>query len=122
MNSTVINDDVLNALGKMIPGKYKLIVSSPPYNIRKEYEKKRLSMEEYADWMRDIARALIRVLQVITTIAQWSLVSSKFILLPDFPFPWFGFAHAIIWSAWAAFCTFKFLKARTRLKQINANE
>ncbi len=62
MRATIINDDVLNALWKMKSGKYKLIVSSPPYNIRKAYEKKRLSMEEYADWMRDIAKELIRVL------------------------------------------------------------
>ena len=60
--ATIINDDVLTALGKMKSGSYNLIMSSPPYNIGKSYEK-RVSMDDYAAWMEQVATELIRVLR-----------------------------------------------------------
>lgn len=46
---------------RLIPSKtFKLIVSSPPYNIGKEYEKQ-VALENYLDWQREIIAELYRV-------------------------------------------------------------
>ena len=38
--------------------KFDLVVTSPPYNIGKEYEEK-LSMQEYIDWQESIINKII---------------------------------------------------------------
>lgn len=54
-------DDVLNFLNKVPDGFFKLIVTSPPYNIGKSYEK-RVSVRDYLNTQRKIIQELVRVL------------------------------------------------------------
>ena len=42
-NFKIINDDRLRMLGKLKDKSVQLIITSPPYNIGKSYEKKRVS-------------------------------------------------------------------------------
>jgi len=61
-NSTVIllYGDVLDKL-KLLPDRsMKLIISSPPYNIGKEYEKE-INLDEYLQWQSKIISELYRV-------------------------------------------------------------
>lgn len=63
--STFVTGDVLAVLKKLSKkdSKYDLIVTSPPYNIRKIYERSaKLSFEQYLSWLDDVIGALINVL------------------------------------------------------------
>jgi len=53
--------DSLQKLKKMEDGKFKLIITSPPYNVGKEYETKK-SIEVYLNEQTEILNELIRVL------------------------------------------------------------
>lgn len=53
--SKIICGDSYTALDKVDDGSVQLVVTSPPYNIGKEYEKdQRLSLEEYLEWLEPI--------------------------------------------------------------------
>lgn len=54
--------DVLDALGAMDGGIFDLVVSSPPYNTGKEYEKKS-SLAAYLDWQSVVLASLCRTLR-----------------------------------------------------------
>lgn len=54
--------DCLKYLKKMDGNSVDLIISSPPYNVGKEYETKR-SIEEYLKWIKPILLELVRVLK-----------------------------------------------------------
>lgn len=56
----VVEDDTLVALKALPSSSFKLAVSSPPYNIGKEYEKK-IGLQNYLDWQADVLRELARV-------------------------------------------------------------
>jgi len=53
--------DTLYHLKKMEKNKFDLIITSPPYNIGKEYETKK-SIEKYLDEQQIVIKELIRVL------------------------------------------------------------
>lgn len=53
--------DSLKNLKELEDSKFKLIITSPPYNVGKEYEKK-TSIEEYLEDQNEIIEELIRVL------------------------------------------------------------
>lgn len=53
--------DSLNKLRKFENGKFKLIITSPPYNVGKEYEVKK-SIEKYLSEQNEIIRELVRTL------------------------------------------------------------
>lgn len=57
----IINDDALDAIKRLDKGKFDLIITSPPYNIGKEYETK-TSIEKYLDTQEEIIKQLVRVL------------------------------------------------------------
>lgn len=57
----VKNMDALKALENLLDGKFDLIITSPPYNIGKEYETK-TSIEKYLETQEEIIKQLIRVL------------------------------------------------------------
>lgn len=59
--SKIIRGDSLQNLLKMDDEKFDLIITSPPYNIGKEYEK-RQSIQKYLDWQKPILEQLARVL------------------------------------------------------------
>lgn len=56
----IICGDVLKKAKFLENEKYQLIISSPPYNVGKEYEKgKKLTRSQYIDWMDDVISALV---------------------------------------------------------------
>lgn len=56
----VTESDTLETLKKLPDSSFKLAVSSPPYNIGKEYEKQ-IELQNYLDWQSDILKELARV-------------------------------------------------------------
>lgn len=56
----VAKGDTLEELKKLPDGKFKLVVSSPPYNIGKEYET-RVELQHYLDYQAEIIAELARV-------------------------------------------------------------
>jgi len=59
MTSKIVCADSLKALDKLADGSVQLVVTSPPYNIGKEYEKDtRLSLDEYLAWLEPIIEKL----------------------------------------------------------------
>lgn len=56
----VTESDTLEALKKLPEATFKLAVSSPPYNIGKEYEKQ-IELQHYLDWQSEILKELARV-------------------------------------------------------------
>lgn len=54
-------EDALKFMKKIPDGSVKLVVTSPPYNIGKEYESKK-SIEEYLSDMKPLLRELVRIL------------------------------------------------------------
>jgi len=60
-NAIVICDDVLSACRKLENETFQLIVSSPPYNIGKSYEKQ-VGLEQYLEWQSQVASELVRLL------------------------------------------------------------
>ncbi len=60
-DAVLIEGDSLEQLKKLPDESIKLIVSSPPYNIGKEYEKK-TTLETYFGWLDPILDQLVRVL------------------------------------------------------------
>lgn len=56
----VAESDTLGALKKLPASSFKLAVSSPPYNIGKEYEKQ-IELQHYLDWQSEILKELARV-------------------------------------------------------------
>ncbi len=52
--------DTLTELKQLPDHTFKLIISSPPYNIGKEYEKQ-TNLEQYLDWQQEIIRELYRL-------------------------------------------------------------
>ena len=58
--SEIILGDTLSHLKKMDNGKFDLIITSPPYNIGKEYETK-TSIEKYLELQEKVIRELVRV-------------------------------------------------------------
>ncbi|MBK7378735.1 MAG: site-specific DNA-methyltransferase [Ignavibacteriales bacterium] len=61
MQSKVINGEALKELKKIDDDKFDLIITSPPYNVGKEYEVK-LSIEKYLEKQTTIIEQLVRVL------------------------------------------------------------
>lgn len=60
-NIVVKQSDTLQELKLLPENTFKLVVSSPPYNLGKEYEKK-VSLEHYLDWQKEIIIELCRVI------------------------------------------------------------
>lgn len=59
----IINNDVINSLENIPDETATLIVSSPPYNLGKPYEK-RVEFKEYLIWQKKVAKELNRILHV----------------------------------------------------------
>lgn len=59
-NIVVRKSDALEELKSLPNSQFKLIVSSPPYNIGKEYEKQ-VALDHYLEWQREIIAELCRI-------------------------------------------------------------
>lgn len=60
-NLVIIQDDSLKACESLPENTFSLIISSPPYNIGKEYEKQK-DLEEYLEWQKTVIAQLVRIL------------------------------------------------------------
>ncbi|MET3579073.1 DNA modification methylase [Mesorhizobium robiniae] len=55
--SSITHGDALTKLDELEDNSFQLVVTSPPYNIGKEYEKdKRRSLEEYVEWLKPVVK------------------------------------------------------------------
>jgi hypothetical protein len=62
-NATFLKGDVLTVLKKLPPRKCDLIITSPPYNIGKIYERSEgLSFEKYIEWLDSVVHGLVNSL------------------------------------------------------------
>ena len=61
----LIHSDVLEALQTIPDESVDLVVSSPPYNIKKSYERdQQLTLDEYLVWQGEVIKELERVLKI----------------------------------------------------------
>jgi DNA modification methylase len=60
-NAIVTCGDVLTSCKELKDETFQLIVSSPPYNIGKSYEKQ-VGLDQYLDWQSQVASELVRLL------------------------------------------------------------
>lgn len=58
--AVIKQSDVIEALNKLPSKTFKLVVSSPPYNLGKEYEQQ-VRLETYLEWQREVIKELYRV-------------------------------------------------------------
>lgn len=59
INASLIHDDAAKALNSVENGEVSLVLTSPPYNIGKEYERdSKMSLQQYLEWLRPIAESL----------------------------------------------------------------
>lgn len=56
----VCHDEVLEQLKKLPSNTFKLIASSPPYNIGKSYEKQ-VGLDAYIGWQEDVISEMSRI-------------------------------------------------------------
>lgn len=61
---TLLNNDVTEALTKLPNNHFSLIVTSPPYNIGKEYERdNKQTLQEYLQWLEIVIESLVAKLK-----------------------------------------------------------
>lgn len=58
---TLYNGDTLELLKQIPDGSAQLVVTSPPYNIGKEYEE-RVEIDRYLKWQEDVIKECVRIL------------------------------------------------------------
>lgn len=66
--ATLLEGDTLTRLRDLPSGSVKLVITSPPYNIGKEYETP-VALQHYLDWLRPIIAELHRVLHPQGSVA-----------------------------------------------------
>lgn len=62
LGSILVQGDALEQLNKIQSESVQLVVTSPPYNIGKEYEK-RVSYDKYLEWQTKIIEECVRILK-----------------------------------------------------------
>ncbi len=60
-NNAIITDDIFKLSDKFPKNFFRLIITSPPYNIGKDYEKKQ-SLDSYMEWQEQIISKLVGLL------------------------------------------------------------
>src|SRR5690606_21098085 len=59
--AVLLHGDCLNALAKIPDGTAKLVLTSPPYNVGKSYEK-RVTLRDYLSFIEKAASEVVRIL------------------------------------------------------------
>ena len=102
----LLRGDVLRKLRALAPGTCSLAVSSPPYNIRKEYERgDNRTYDEYVEWQRQVIEAMTPALtadasvcwQVGTYVADGEIFPLDIPLVGAFREFGFRLRNRIIW-------------------------
>lgn len=102
---TIFPGDCLDLLGAIPAGSAQLVVTSPPYNIGKQYEK-RLRIESYLDQQRRVARECARVLssrgslcwQVGNYVEDGGIIPLDVVLYPVFSELGLSLRNRIVWQ------------------------
>jgi len=97
--------DCLDLLAHVPSGLVKLVVTSPPYNLGKPYER-RLCLEDYADEQRRVIAECVRVLhpggslcwQVGNYVSGGAIVPLDIVLYPVFASMGLRLRNRIVWS------------------------
>lgn len=105
INATLIQGDALESLREIPSESVQLIITSPPYNIGKEYEIKR-NYDDYLDQMKPIVEELHRVLkpsgsvcwQVGNGVRKGEIFPLDALFYPIFKSNGFSLRNRIIWS------------------------
>jgi adenine-specific DNA-methyltransferase len=103
-NVVVYSGDCINLLATIPDNSIQLIVTSPPYNIGKEYEK-RLKLHLYAEQQRAVITECIRVLspegsicwQIGNYVDNGSIIPLDMVLFPIFRDAGLKMRNRIIW-------------------------
>ena len=117
-NCLIYNTDCLEGLRKIKEPMFRLTVTSPPYNIGKEYESK-LSLEEYLNWCQ---KWINRVYMISTNDASFWL-NLGYLSIPNqakaIPIPYliwnrvpFFLMQEVVWHYGAGVAAKKFLSPR----------
>jgi len=96
--------DCLDLLGQIPDGSVQLVVTSPPYNLGKEYER-RLKLERYLDQQRQVIEECVRALsprgsicwQVGNYVANGAIIPLDTVLYPIFADLGLCMRNRIIW-------------------------
>jgi adenine-specific DNA-methyltransferase len=113
---TLFEGDCLELLGSMPDGSADLVVTSPPYNIGKEYER-RLDLEVYLEQQERVISECVRVLsdtgsicwQVGNYVNKGSIVPLDAVLYPIFASHGLSMRNRIAWHfAHGLHCTRRF--------------
>src|SRR5215475_3251945 len=76
--------DVSDVLRTLPSKKYGLIISSPPYNIGKDYERQsNLSFEKYVEWLDGIIGELVKHLADTGIISDIAILASNLFPRPN---------------------------------------
>lgn len=97
--------DNLKFMANLPDGIFKLIVTSPPYNLGKTYEKKRLSTEEYISGQEKVIAECVRLLhdqgsicwQVGNHVENGEIVPLDVLLYPIFASHGLKLRNRIVW-------------------------
>ncbi len=97
--------DNLQFMSDLPDGLFKLIVTSPPYNLGKTYEKKRLSTDEYIDGQTRVIAECVRLLhdqgsicwQVGNHVDNGEIVPLDVLLYPVFASHGLKLRNRIVW-------------------------
>jgi DNA modification methylase len=105
-SARLIVGDVIEQLDGLPAESNNLVVSSPPYNLQKSYEREdRRTLAEYGDWQRQVIAALDRTLapnssvcwQVGTYVTNGEIFPLDEIFLPLFRERGFKLRNRIVW-------------------------
>jgi len=103
----IITGDALDVVEGLPDNSVQLVLTSPPYNIGKEYEKNGFSsLEEYSAWMRDLLNKISRKLtpngsicwQIGNHVKAGAIIPLDYIFFPIFSEAGFKLRNRIIWT------------------------
>lgn len=97
--------DVIELLRAAASERYRLIISSPPYNIGKAYERTGLSLEQYIEWQTEVISLISQVLhedgsvcwQVGNYVSSGEVLPLDSVFIPIFRRFGFKLRNRIIW-------------------------
>lgn len=114
----IVHGDALDVVAGLPDGSVQLVLTSPPYNIGKEYERNGFrSLEEYSEWMRALVSRMAQKIspsgsicwQVGNHIKSGAIIPLDYLFFPIFAEAGFKLRNRIVW-------TFNFgLNAKQRL-------
>ena len=102
--STLFSGDCLDLLKQILDNSVKLVVTSPPYNIGKEYEK-RQKLQSYLDFQEQVIKECYRIIkqegsicwQTGNYVDNGSIIPLDIIMYPIFDKLGMKMRNRIVW-------------------------